>query len=232
MINAMTESRLPRLRAVTLEGRLVRLEPMSEAHVDGLARVALDAEIWRWMPARLMDRDGVAAWMATAMRNRDAGTELPFVTIDRATGAPIGSSRYLNIALEHGRLEIGWTWLATRWQRTGANREAKLLMIGHAIDDLGCARVEFKTDALNERSRAALVGIGATSEGIFRKHMRMPDGRIRDSAWYSITDDDWPAVRTALAASVAASLAASPAHADAERPADPEGPTGRRKNAV
>jgi len=192
----------PVLDAVTLEGRIVQLEPMSRDHLDGLLDVALDPSLWRWTIARPTDRAGLEAWLETALANREAGTELPFVTVERATGRPIGSSRYLNIALEHRRLEIGWTWVAPAWQRGGANREAKLLMLGHAFEALGCLRVEFKTDALNERSRAALLGIGATFEGVFRKHMLMPDGRNRDSAWYSITDDDWPDVRARLRASL------------------------------
>ena len=101
----------------------------------------------------------------------------------------------MNIVLEHRRLEIGWTWVARDWQRTGANREAKLLMLGHAFDDLGCRRVEFKTDSLNEPSRTALLGIGAQFEGIFRNHMVMPGGRMRHSAYYSVIDEEWPAVR-------------------------------------
>ncbi len=192
----------PVLDAVTLEGRIVQLEPMSRDHLDGLLDVALDPSLWRWTIARPTDRAGLEAWLETALANREAGTELPFVTVERATGRPIGSSRYLNIALEHRRLEIGWTWVAPAWQRGGANREAKLLMLGHAFEALGCLRVEFKTDARNERSRAALLGIGATFEGVFRKHMVMPDGRNRDSAWYSITDDDWPDVRARLRASL------------------------------
>ncbi len=192
----------PVLDAVTLEGRIVQLEPMSRDHLDGLLDVALDPSLWRWTIARPTDRAGLEAWLETALANREAGTELPFVTVERATGRPIGSSRYLNIALEHRRLEIGWTWVAPAWQRGGANREAKLLMLGHAFEALGCLRVEFKTDARNERSRAALLGIGATFEGVFRKHMVMPDGRNRDSAWYSITDDDWRDVRARLRASL------------------------------
>jgi len=192
------------LDRVTLSGRLVRLEPMSREHLDGLAEVGLDPAIWMWTLARPGDRAGLEAWMATALANRDAGTELPFVTVDLATGAPIGSSRYLNIVPEHRRLEIGWTWVATSWQRRGANREAKLLMIEHAIERLGCHRVEFKTDSRNERSRAALLGIGATFEGIFRNHMVMPTGPLRHSAYYSVIDDEWPAVKAALVASVEA----------------------------
>ena len=190
------------LEPVTLEGRLVRLEPMSPAHLDGLAEVAFDPSIWMWTIARPTDRAGLEAWMSAAMANREAGTELPFVTIDVATGAPIGSSRYLNVVPEHRRLEIGWTWVATALQRRGANREAKLLMIEHAIERLGCHRVEFKTDSRNDKSRAALLGIGATFEGIFRNHMVMPDGPLRHSAYYSVIDDEWPEVKARLVASI------------------------------
>jgi RimJ/RimL family protein N-acetyltransferase len=192
------------LEPVTLEGRLVRLEPMSLAHLDGLAEVGLDPVIWRWTIARPTDRPGLEAWMTTAIANREAGIELPFVTVDVSTGAPIGSSRYLNIVPEHRRLEIGWTWVTPIWQRRGANREAKLLMIEHAIERLGCHRVEFKTDSRNENSRAALLGIGASFEGIFRNHMVMPDGPLRHSAYYSVIDDEWPEVKAALRASVEA----------------------------
>ncbi len=197
-----------RLEPVTLEGRIVRLEPMSLDHLDGLAEVADDEAVWRWTLGRPTDRARLQAWMELAMANREAGTELPFVTVETASGRPIGSSRYLNIALDHRRLEIGWTWVATAWQRSGVNREAKLLMLEHAFERLGCQRVEFKTDALNEQSRAALAGIGAVFEGIFRKHMVMPTGRIRDSAYFSITDDEWPSVKSALTASVERAIVA------------------------
>ena len=187
-------------RPTVLEGRLVRLEPMSIAHLDGLADVAFDPAIWRWTIARPTDRAGLETWMLAAIAAADAGTEVPFVTVERATGRPIGSSRYMNIVADHRRLEIGWTWVGTAWQRRGANREAKLLMLEHAFEVLGCHRVEFKTDSLNERSRAALLGIGATFEGIFRKHMVMPEGRLRHSAYYSVIDDEWPRVKAALVA--------------------------------
>jgi len=189
-----------RVEPVTLEGRIVRLEPLSLEHVPGLAEVGLDPAIWRWTIARPASEADLRAWAETALRARDAGTEMPFATIEAATGRPIGSSRYMNIVLEHRRLEIGWTWVAPPWQRSGANREAKLLMLGHAFDVLGCRRVEFKTDSNNEPSRTALLGIGATFEGIFRKHMVMPGDGVRHSAWYSVTDDDWPAVRERLEA--------------------------------
>jgi RimJ/RimL family protein N-acetyltransferase len=189
-----------RVEPVILEGRLVRLEPLGFEHVPGLAEVGLDPDIWRWTLARPQSEADIRAWAASTMSARDAGTEFPFATIDVATGRPIGSSRYLNIALEHRRLEIGWTWVAPPWQRTGANREAKLLMLEHAFDRLGCRRVEFKTDSNNEKSRVALLGIGARLEGIFRNHMVMPDGRMRHSAWYSVIDEEWPEVRSGLAA--------------------------------
>jgi RimJ/RimL family protein N-acetyltransferase len=188
---------------VVLEGRRVRLEPLTLGHVPGLAEVALDPAIWQWTIARPSSEADLRAWADAALAGRDTGTEFPFATIDVATGRPIGSSRYMNIVLDHRRLEIGWTWVAPAWQRTGANREAKLLMLGHAFDDLGCRRVEFKTDSLNEPSRTALLGIGATFEGIFRNHMVMPDGRMRHSAYYSVIDDEWPAVRAGLERSLA-----------------------------
>lgn len=190
------------LAPVTLDGRIVRLEPLELAHVPALAEVGLDAPIWQWTLARPRSEADLRDWAQAAIRNRDAGTELPFVTLEASTGRPIGSSRYLNIVLEHRRLEIGWTWLAPPWQRSGANREAKLLMLRHAFETLGCRRVEFKTDSLNEPSRRALLGIGATFEGIFRNHMVMPDGRMRHSAYYSVIDDEWPAVKAALERSI------------------------------
>ena len=187
---------------VVLEGRIIRLEPLSEEHLDGLADVAFEPSIWQWTLARPTDRAGLAGWLETALANAAAGTEMPFATIDQVTGRPIGSTRFLSIVPEHRRLEIGWTWLGRAWQRTGANREAKLLLLGHAFDQLGANRVEFKTDSRNEPSRTALLGIGATFEGIFRNHMVMPDGPLRHSAYYSVISDEWPAVQARLEASL------------------------------
>ena len=192
-----------RVEPVTLAGRIVRLEPLELEHVPRLADVGLDPAIWRWTIARPTSEADLRDWAETTIRARDAGTELPFVTLEAATGRPIGSSRYLNIVLEHRRLEIGWTWIAPAWQRTGANREAKLLMLTYAFETLGCRRVEFKTDTLNAPSRTALLGVGATFEGIFRNHMVMPDGRMRHSAYYSVIDDEWPAVKAGLERSLA-----------------------------
>ena len=187
------------IRPVVLEGRIVRLEPLRRDHLDGLAEVAFDPALWRFTLARPVDRAGLEAWLETALDNAEAGAEMPFATVDQASGRAIGSTRYLNIVPEHRRFEIGWTWLATAAQRTGANREAKLLQLTHGFEQLGTNRIEFKTDSLNEKSRAALLGIGAQFEGIFRNHMIMPEGRLRHSAYYSVTRDDWPEVKARLA---------------------------------
>jgi len=140
-------------------------------------------------------RETFAAWFAEAVERTAAGLDQAFAVLDAGTGAPLGSTRYLALRPEHRGLEIGWTWLSVDAWGTGANVEAKLLLMGHAFDELGCIRVEFKTDALNERSRAALEALPARFEGIFRKHMVVRDGALRDSAWYSVTDEEWPAVR-------------------------------------
>jgi RimJ/RimL family protein N-acetyltransferase len=149
------------------------------------------------------DEAGLRRWLDTALANGEAGTERPFATIDLASGQAIGSSRFLSIVREHRRLEIGWTWVATPFQRTGANREAKLLQMTHAFETLGANRVEFKTHSRNERSRTALAGIGATFEGVLRNHMIMPDGSIRHSAYFSVIVEEWPVVKARLEASLA-----------------------------
>jgi RimJ/RimL family protein N-acetyltransferase len=186
------------IQPVVLEGRIVRLEPLRRDHLDGLADVAFDPALWQYTLARPVDRPGLETWLQTALDNAQAGTEMPFATVDQASGQAIGSTRYLNIVPEHLRFEIGWTWIATTSQRTGANREAKLLQLTHGFEQLGANRIEFKTDSLNEKSRAALLGIGAQFEGTFRNHMVMPDGRLRHSAYYSVTREDWPAVKSRL----------------------------------
>jgi RimJ/RimL family protein N-acetyltransferase len=186
------------IEPIVLEGQFVRLEPLRLEHLDGLAEVAFDPALWEFTLARPVDRAGLEAWLQTALDNAAAGTEMPFATVDRASGRPIGSTRYLNIVPEHRRFEIGWTWLATTAQRTGANREAKLLQLTHGFEGLAANRIEFKTDSLNERSRTALLGIGAQFEGIFRNHMVMPDGRLRHSAYYSVIREDWPKVKARL----------------------------------
>lgn len=185
---------------VVLEGSRVRLEPLRLDHLPDLSLVAFDPMLWEWTIMGPQDEAGLRRWMDTALANAEAGIERPFATIDRASGRAIGSSRYLSIVPEHRRLEIGWTWVGTPFQRTGANREAKLLQLTHAFETLGANRVEFKTHSRNERSRTALAGIGATAEGVFRNHMIMPDGSIRHSAYFSVIAEDWPEVRARLQA--------------------------------
>jgi N-acetyltransferase len=188
---------------VVLEGRRVRLEPLRDDHFEDLARVAFDAPLWQWTIMGPQDGAGLRRWVDAALANAEAGLERPFATIDLGSGRAIGSSRFLSIVPEHRRLEIGWTWIASAFQRTGANREAKLLQLTHAFETLGANRVEFKTHSRNERSRTALAGIGATFEGVFRNHMIMPDGSIRHSAYFSVITDEWPAVKARLEAGLA-----------------------------
>ena len=182
--------------ASVLEGKIVRLEPLARRHETGLFEAARDERVWRWMPYDAGgSRQRFHAWLEDALAASSAGTEAAFATVDAGTGEPVGSTRYLSLRPEHRGLEIGWTWLAPAHWQTGANVEAKLMMLEHAFQRLGCLRVEFKTDSRNERSRAALAALPAQFEGIFRKHMLVRGGERRDSAYYSIIDDEWPEVR-------------------------------------
>jgi RimJ/RimL family protein N-acetyltransferase len=182
-----------------LEGRVVRLEPLARRHEQGLFEAAQDERIWRWMPYDASaSPETFHAWLEDALAASESGAEAAFATVDAGTGEPAGSTRYLALRPEHRVLEIGWTWLAPAYWQTGANVEAKMLMLEHAFEDLGCLRVEFKTDSRNERSRAALAALPARFEGTFRKHMLVRGGQRRDSAYYSIIDDEWPAVRENL----------------------------------
>jgi len=190
--------------ATRLEGSLVVLEPLAPGHEQGLFEAARFPEIWTWLdeyvaatPARFHE------WMEEALAASAAGGEAAFATIDAANARPIGSTRYLALRPLDRALEVGWTWLTPAAWSTGANAEAKLLMLEHAFERLGCVRVEFKTDARNHQTRGALLALGARFEGIARKHMMLPTGP-RDSAWYAVTDDDWPAVRARLEARLAA----------------------------
>lgn len=185
---------------VVLEGRHVRLEPLREDHLTGLAAVGLDEDLWRWIPTPVRTVEEMAAYIATALRERAQGVSLPFALVERQTGRPIGSTRYGNIDCTHHHVEIGWTWVAREWQRTAINTEAKYLLLKHAFETLGCIRVELKTDSLNERSRAAILRIGAREEGIFRNHMITASGRIRHTAYFSIVDSEWPSVKARLEA--------------------------------
>jgi N-acetyltransferase len=170
----------------------VRLEPLEARHEDALWEVAQDERIWRWMHTNAgASHDAFQTWFARMLT-----TSLPFATL--VDGALVGHTSYLNVREDDRVTEIGSTWLAPQAWGTGANTEAKLLLMQHAFDDEGFLRVEFKTDAQNERSRAALAALPAQFEGVFRKHMLVRGGERRDSAWYSVIDDDWPAVKAGL----------------------------------
>jgi len=186
------------VRPVTLEGQHVRLEPLSLDHHAGLCEVGLDEELWRWIPQPVRTADEMREYIALALRWQHEGSALPFATIDFASGKVIGSTRYGNIDRVNRHVEIGWTWLGIKWQRTAANTEAKFLMLRHAFETLGCLRVEFKTDSLNEKSRNAILRIGAKEEGIFRNHMVTHTGRVRHSVYYSIIDSEWPEIKVRL----------------------------------
>jgi N-acetyltransferase len=183
---------------VTLQGRHVRLEPLSKAHLAGLAEVGLDEDLWRWIPTPVRTAQEMEAYVLTALDEQARGVSLPFAILEKATGKVIGSTRYANIERTHRRLEIGWTWVARPWQRTAVNTEAKYLLLKHAFETLGCMRVELKTDSLNERSRAAILRIGAKEEGTFRNHMITASGRMRHSVYFSVVNSEWPAVKTRL----------------------------------
>jgi len=192
-----------KVEPVTLAGAHMRLEPLALDHVDGLARVGLDPALWRWGLSALTTSADMRAYVETALDERRRGVSLPFAVVHAGRDQIVGSTRYGNIAPADYRLEIGWTWYAAAHQRTAANTETKLLLLAHAFETLGAMRVEFKTDALNVASRAALRRLGAVEEGTFRKHMLTASGRVRDSVYFSIVDTEWPAVKARLTARLA-----------------------------
>jgi RimJ/RimL family protein N-acetyltransferase len=182
-----------------LEGAIVHLEPLTAAHHDDLREISREPEIWTWMNREIpTDDEAFRDWFDARLSASQSKDECCFVTRSSQSGALLGSSSYLSVRPEHNRLEIGWTWLHPSAWRTGANVEAKLLMLTEAFEDLGCMRVEFETDARNERSRAALSALPATFEGILRQHMLMPGVGKRDSAFFSILDTEWPDVKANL----------------------------------
>lgn len=181
----------------------MRLEPLSLRHVAALAAVGLHPSLWRFTPERVSSHDDMRRYVAHALAAREAGSALPFATVDCQSDTVIGSTRFGSFVPEHRRVEIGWTWLAPAYQRTAANTEAKYLMLRHAFETLGLRRVEFKTSSLNTRSRAAILRLGAREEGTFRQHMLNADGSSRDTVYFSILDGEWPAVRSLLEARLA-----------------------------
>jgi len=187
-----------RVEPVVLEGEHVRLEPLALAHLDGLCEIGIVEELWRWIPTQVAAPEQMKAYVELALSERANGVSMPFAQVERASGRVIGSTRYMNVERAHRRLEIGSTWIAPSWQRTAINTEAKYLLLRHAFEDLGCMRVELKTDSLNEKSRAAILRIGAKQEGIFRNHMITSTGRVRHTVYFSVIDSEWAGVKAEL----------------------------------
>ncbi|HEX5431400.1 MAG TPA: GNAT family protein [Bryobacteraceae bacterium] len=187
-----------KIEPVTLEGRHVRLEPLSESHHAGLCEIGLDPDLWELIPYRVGTQEEMRAYIQSALAAQAAGTVLPFATLQRDSGRVAGSTRFLNIDRANRRVEIGATFLGRPWQRSAMNTEAKYLMLRHAFETLGTIRVELKTDSLNHRSRAAISRLGAQEEGTLRNHMITWSGRIRHTVYYSITDSEWAAVKARL----------------------------------
>jgi N-acetyltransferase len=181
-----------------LEGVHVRLLPLSMEHHAALCAIGLDDDIWRWMPYIMRTPEDMKNYIQAALANREKRTEFPFATTERVTGKIVGSTRFMNIDMNHRRVEIGSTWIGKPWQRSAVNTEAKYLMLRHAFEELGCIRVELKTDALNEKSRNAILRIGAKEEGILRRQLITPSGRVRDTVYFSILDYEWPEVKQRL----------------------------------
>ncbi len=188
------------IEPVTLEGKLVRLEPLSVGHRAGLAEAIYDGELWKLYVTLVPHPDNLDPFIRDAEAANASGDGLAFATIDKKTGRIAGSTRFMKANLPNRRVEIGYTFLGGNWQKTRINTEAKFLMLTHAFEQLELNRVEFLTDYLNHNSRQAILRLGAKEEGILRNHMVMPDGRVRDSVLYSIIINEWPGVRQHLSA--------------------------------
>ncbi len=187
------------IHPITLTGKVVRLEPLSDAHVPGLAIAGQDESIWTHMLyGQVTTEEKMRRWVQDLLSRQARGTDLPFAVIHLGTGRPIGATRYMDIRPQDRGLEIGGTWYAVEYQRTAVNTECKYLLLKQAFEVYGCIRVQFKTDLNNVRSQKALERIGAVKEGVFRNHMIRPDGTIRHSVFYSIIDAEWPEVKARL----------------------------------
>jgi len=192
------KSKAMEVQPVTLAGQHVRLEPLTMDHLAALWDIGQDPDLWQWTPYHIKTHEEMRTYIQLALDWQEIGTALPFVTIEQETNRVVGSTRFGNIDIRNRRVEIGWTWIGKPWQRTAINTEAKFLLLQHAFEVWYCIRVELKTDVLNERSRAAVLRIGAKEEGVFRHHMITDSGRLRDTMYFSIINDEWPAVKTHL----------------------------------
>jgi N-acetyltransferase len=187
------------VKPVTLTGKVVRLEPLSETHVPGLTAAGMNDEIWRWLPYGLMkNEEDIRGWVREMLQRAANAADRPFAVIHLASGRVAGATRYMDIHPKDYALEIGGTWYGVEFQRTAVNTEAKYLLLCHAFEDLKCIRVQIKTDLRNERSQKAIERIGAVREGVLRNSMIMPDGYYRSSVYYSILANEWPAVKARL----------------------------------
>lgn len=187
------------VKPVVLQGKYVRLEPMTEAHVPGLAEIGVGQPFWDFMLYGNMNSvDDMRNWVLDILSRADKGTDLPFAVIHLASGRVAGATRYFNIVPRDRGLEVGGTWYGAEFQRTPVNTECKYLLLRHAFETLGCIRVQLKTDLRNERSQKAIERIGGIKEGVLRNHMILPDGRYRHSVFYSILDTEWPGVKKRL----------------------------------
>jgi RimJ/RimL family protein N-acetyltransferase len=187
------------IKPVTLAGRFVRLEPLSEEHVSGLAAVGMEDSIWQFMPYGLMhSEEDIRRWVRRVLAHAAEGTDLPFAAIDLASGCVAGATRYMEIRPAHRGLEIGGTWYGAAYRRTHVNTECKYLLLEHAFEQLKCIRVQLKTDSRNERSQRAIERLGAVREGVLRNHLILTDGHVRHSIYYSILDSEWPSVKVRL----------------------------------
>ena len=187
------------VKPVALQGKHVRLEPMTEAHVPGLTEIGIGQSFWDFMSyGNINTEEDMRNWVLDILSRAEKGTDLPFVVIHLASGRVAGATRYLNIVPKDRGLEIGGTWYSNEFQRTPVNTECKYLLLKHAFETLGCIRVQLKTDLRNERSQKAIERIGAAKEGVLRNHMILPDGRFRHSVFYSILDTEWPEVKQRL----------------------------------
>ena len=187
-----------KVEPVILDGELVRLEPMKIEHHSALCEVGLVEELWRLIPTQVGSPETMMEYIETALDDQIRGSALPFVTIEKSKNKIVGSTRFANIDVNNLRAEIGWTWINPAWQRSFVNTEAKFLMLAYAFETWNCIRVELKTDALNEKSRNAILRLGAKQEGIFRQHMICHGGRLRDTVYFSILDNEWPSVKENL----------------------------------
>lgn len=182
----------------TLYGKRVRLEPMRLEHLPGLATAGAFEELWKWTRTFAHTPESMREYVEEALGEAQAGRALPFVTVDRASGKVIGSTRFANFDEANKHVEIGWTWITPSFQRTHVNSEAKYLMLCHAFEKWRCARVELKTDVLNHKSRNAMLRMGAKEEGVLRKHVLAHGGRWRDTIYYSVLDSEWTEVKAFL----------------------------------